>query len=348
MGALKDIAVYLALHSFKEDWKYNTPHIVETLGTSRNIVAKYLALLQKIDVLRPVEETSCRNVKYYILNRPQYVALFETEPEDAANSPLLQALQLHCGRAGKTNNQLHYTSAVSCPSLVQSVALQNDSVELGQCNSISRYKVDEESRKKHTDSVCVLSNSFSEPANPNADQFGSTDANRSSADLATEEPGPADQAHLANASNSVALFNRFASTNQPESANGSLFSSPDQSAKVKADQFLAHVKECNEYDEGFALPKNLAELAANYFLANPSKSAYYLIAVLNSVANFTCNLQPAEDGYDRFFNIRRSHNLAFFFKCLNPLINEINLLISELNLFTLEETAAEELAALQT
>jgi hypothetical protein len=96
------------------------------------------------------------------------------------------------------------------------------------------------------------------------------------------------------------------------------------------------------------LPKNLAELAANYFLANPSKSAYYLIAVLNSVANFTCNLQPAEDGYDRFFNIRRSHNLAFFFKCLNPLINEINLLISELNLFTLEETAAEELAALQT
>jgi hypothetical protein len=388
MGALKDIAVYLALNSFKEGWKYNSPHIEETVGTSRNIVAKYLALLHRMDVLRPVEKTACRNVKYYLLNRAKYVELFETEPDNAASSPLLQALQLHSGSASKQANQLHCGSAASCPSTVQSVALQNDSVALGQCNSISRYRVEGMSKKEHKDSVCVFSHSLSDPANPNADEFCSTDTNPSSAVLAPAEPEQADASGLANTSDSVSLGNRFALPDQSDQTNGSFSTSskplpqsngdgadtsfeafqaqsrvweaeseqaakatgydrydeatkynPTLPAKTKADIVLAYVNWQNSCDPTFMLPRNLAELALNYFKANPSKSAQYLIAVLQAMEGLTWGLQPAEGGYDTHFNLRRSHNLAFLFKHIDRLINEINTLNNEYGFFSLEQNS---------
>ena len=68
MGAMKDIATYLALHSFKPDWKYNAPHIEQTTGLNRHTITKYLLVLAKIKVLEQVEKASCRNTKYYVLN----------------------------------------------------------------------------------------------------------------------------------------------------------------------------------------------------------------------------------------------------------------------------------------
>lgn len=347
-GALKDIAVYLALHSFKPDWKYNNPHIEQTTGLNRHTVTKYLQLLAKIKVLEQVEETSCRNTKYWVLNHAKYTELFETEPDNADTSPLVRALQLSNQWTTEHPNQLSNQWTVSCPISDIQLSNQQPSVVYPVDNSISRYKVEKESKKEHKDSVCVLSRTLSKLANADADEFSSTDANASSAVLATDKPEPAASATEGNASDLLALDNRSASTTQLQASNGSFSPNSDvltavppsidafgsdsdcpapdlaqDDVNAKADRFLAYVEEMNGFGMQIRCSGNLPYLAHQFFESNFASDPGDVADVLDAGLSFASEFKAPEEGFDRCFYSRRCNNLAYFFKYYEKVASEV-------------------------
>lgn len=102
------------------------------------------------------------------------------------------------------------------------------------------------------------------------------------------------------------------------------------SAKSKTAAFLNYVRYLNSIDVGLILSDKAENLAFRFFKDNPTKPASELTNLIDDCTCFSFSLKPHESGFDEQFNIRRSHNLTYFFEHLEAITNEVNRLKSEI------------------
>ncbi len=107
---------------------------------------------------------------------------------------------------------------------------------------------------------------------------------------------------------------------------------PDLSAKAKAKLFTDYIAYQNMIENVWKITDDTIKLAGEFFKANPNKPASYLTGLVGDVDSYSFSLIPHNDndGYDNHFNIRRAHSLAYFFKHLTNVEQELNTIKAEL------------------
>jgi len=102
------------------------------------------------------------------------------------------------------------------------------------------------------------------------------------------------------------------------------------SAKSKTDAFLSYVGYLNSLGQRLMLSDRAENMALRFFKDYPVKAVSELTDLIDDCISFSFNLKPHESGYDEHFNIRRSHNLSFFFDHLAAITTEVNTLKAQI------------------
>jgi len=102
------------------------------------------------------------------------------------------------------------------------------------------------------------------------------------------------------------------------------------SAKSKTDAFLSYVGYLNSLGQRLMLSDKAENMALRFFKDSPAKAVSELTDLIDDCISFSFNLKPHDSGYDEHFNIRRSHNLSFFFDHLAAITTEVNTLKAQI------------------